>query len=291
MKYALFLGCLISAREPSYELYARKVMPHFGIELVDMPETTCCAPFSIQSLDYIGWLAMAARNLAIAEEMGLPVLAFCNDCYESLLMTSIILRDDQELRSKVNKVLSEVGKEYKGKVKVKHVLEVLQQDIGVKKIKDSVKRPLTELKIATQTGCHAVRPKMIHPTLAVSLETLDELVKAMGAKTVNYDKKEVCCGGPLRGVNDEISRQLTRQKLRGMKEAGANCVATVCPFCFIQFDLGQLEIKRAFGEEYNLPVFHFIELLSLASGLEIKDWKMRDHRIPVDSIYEKIMGR
>jgi len=290
MKYALFLGCLISAREPGYELYARKVMPHFGIELVDMPETTCCAPFSIQSLDYMGWLAMAARNLAIAEEMRLPLLAFCNDCYESLLMTSIILRDNPELRSKVNDVLSELGKEYKGKVEVKHLLEVLHQDIGVKKIKDAVKRPLTELRVATQIGCHAVRPKMIHPTLAVSPETLDKLVRATGAETVDYDKKGVCCGGPLRGVNDEISRQLTRQKLQGMKEAGANCVVTVCPFCFIQFDLGQLEIKRDFKEEYNLPVLHFVELLSLATGLEIKDWKMRDHRIPLDSVYEKIKG-
>lgn len=290
MKYALFLGCLISAREPSYELYARRVLPHFGIELVDMPETTCCAPFSIQSLDYIGWLAIAARNLAIAEEMGLPVLAFCNDCYESLLMTSIILRDEPELQSKVNEVLSEVGKEYKGKVEVKHLLEVLHQDIGEKRIKDAVQRPLTELKVASQTGCHAVRPKMIHPTLAVGPETLDELVTALGAETVDYDKKQVCCGGPLRGINDEISRQMTRQKLQGMKRAGANCIVTVCPFCFIQFDLGQLEIKRVLGEEYNLPVFHFVELLSLASGLEIKDWKMRDHRTPLNPIYEKIKG-
>ncbi|MDH5266370.1 MAG: CoB--CoM heterodisulfide reductase iron-sulfur subunit B family protein [Candidatus Bathyarchaeota archaeon] len=290
MKYALFLGCLISAREPSYELYARKVLPHFDIELVDIPETTCCAPFSIQSLDYIGWLAIAARNLAIAEEIGLPVLAFCNDCYESLLMTSIILRDDPELKTKVNDVLSQVGKEYKGKTEVKHLLEVLHQDVGAKKIKDTIKRPLTELKVATQTGCHAVRPKMIHPTLAVSPKTLDELVKATGAETVDYDKKEVCCGGPLRGINDEISRNLARQKLKGMKKAGANCIVTVCPFCFIQLDLGQLEIKRFFGEEYNLPVFHFVELLSLATGLEIKDWKMRDHRIPLNPLYEKLRG-
>ena len=144
MKYALFLGCLISAREPGYELYARKVLPRLGIELIDMPETTCCAPFSIQSLDYIGWLSIAARNLAIAEEMKLPLLAFCNDCYESLLMTNIILRDNQELRNKVNEVLSEVGKEYKGKVEVKHLLEVIHQDIGVNKIKDSVNGLLTE---------------------------------------------------------------------------------------------------------------------------------------------------
>nr|MDO8134144.1 heterodisulfide reductase-related iron-sulfur binding cluster [Candidatus Njordarchaeum guaymaensis] len=97
--------------------------------------------------------------------------------------------------------------------------------------------------------------------------------------------------GPLRGVNDEISRQMTRQKLQGMKRAGANCVVTVCPFCFIQFDLGQLEIKRVLGEEYNLPVFHFVELLGLASGLEIKDWKMHDHKIPVNPLCEKLQGR
>jgi len=79
MKYAFFVGCLIPARELNYEVAVRKVLPAFGVNLVEMKGANCCAPFSIQSLDYASWMALAARNLAIAEEMGLDIMTLCND--------------------------------------------------------------------------------------------------------------------------------------------------------------------------------------------------------------------
>lgn len=284
MKYAFFLGCLIPARELSYETSVRKVLPALGIELVDMKGANCCAPFSIQSLDHASWLALAARNLSIAEEMGLDVLTLCNDCYESLLMVNNTLKQDPNLKNSVNEILSEVGKEYKGKADVKHLVDVLYDDVGVDKLKNAVKDPLMKLRVATQPGCHLTKPKRLHLGFRKEFGALDELVRATGAETVDYDRREMCCGGPLRDIDDELSRTVARQKLMDIKKADVQGIVTVCPFCFLQFDLGQLEIKRHFKEEYNLPVLHFVELLRMAMGMKLESWEIKSHRIPLSSI-------
>ncbi len=284
LKYALFLGCLIPARELSYEISVRKVLPALGLELVDMKGANCCAPFSIQSLDYASWMALAARNLCIAEEMGLDILALCNDCYESLLMVDTILKKKSKVKNQVNKVLSEVGKEYKGTTDVKHLIDVLYDDVGVDKIKNAVSEPFTGLKVGTQPGCHLTKPKRLHFETIRGFGALDELVTATGAETVDYHGKEMCCGGPLRGIDDELAKQVARQKLIHLKNVGAQCIITVCPFCYLELDLGQLEIKRSFNEKYDLPVLHFIELLRLAMGMKLEDWEIRSHRVPLDNI-------
>lgn len=284
MKYAFFLGCLIPARELSYEVSVRKVLPELGIELVDMKGANCCAPFSIQSVDHASWLALAARDLCIAEEMGLDVMTLCNDCYESLLMVNTILKRDKAARDKVNETLSQVGKEYKGKVGVKNLVDVLYGDLGIKKVKEAIKEPFNGLRVGAQPGCHLTKPKRIHFELLRGFNDLDALVQATGVESVPYERKEMCCGGPLRDINDDLARKVSRQKLKALKDADVQAITTVCPFCFLQLDLGQLEVKRHFNEDYNLPVIHFIELLRLGMGMKLEDWEVKAHRIPITGV-------
>lgn len=287
MKYALFTGCLIPAREPSYELSVRMVLPELGVEIADMQDTNCCAPFSIQSVNSFGWMTLAARNLCIAEEMELDILTLCADCYESLSMVNDILKKNQGAREDVNEILSEAGKEFQGKIDVKHMLDVLYDDVGLEKIKEAIKRPFVGLKVGTQVGCHLVRPKMLFLGAEREYKVLDDLVRVTGAEVLDYEEKEHCCGGPLRDVNDKLARLLARQKIISMKRMGIDCVVTVCPFCFIQFDVGQLEMKSLFGEVYNLPVLHYVELLRLAMGIDLTDLEIRSHKIPLNQILEK----
>jgi len=284
MKYAFFLGCLIPAREPQYENSVRKIAPEFGIELVEMDSANCCAPFSIQSVDHASWLALAARNLCLAEEMGLNIITLCNDCYESLLMADTILKEDRETREKVNGILSEVGLQFKGKTKVKIFSDVLYEDVGIQRVKNCIKRPFNGLNVAVQPGCHLTKPKRIHFEQQLGTAALDELVEATGAKSVPYERKEACCGGPLRGINDDVALQVARQKLDSMKFAGANSIVTVCPFCFIEMDMGQVEIKRHANEVYDLPVLNLAELLRLAIGMDLEDWEIKAHRIPITNV-------
>lgn len=284
MKYAFFLGCLIPAREPHYENSVRKVAPELGVELVEMKGANCCAPFSVQSVDYTSWLALAARNLCIAEQMGLSIVTLCNDCYESLLMTNTILKENKETREKVNEILAGVGLNFKGKTDVKIFSDVLYEDVGLRKIKNAVKAPFNGLRVAVQPGCHLTKPKRIHFGERMGIAALDELVEATGAESIPYGRKEACCGGPLRGINDGVALQVAKQKLDSMKAAGVNGVVTVCPFCYLELDMGQLEIKRHLNEEYNLPVLHFAELLRIAMGMGLEDWEVKAHRIPITKI-------
>jgi len=286
MKYAFFLGCLIPAREPQYESSVRKIAPALGIELVEMEGANCCAPFSIQSLDYASWLSLAARNLCIAEQMGLNVLTLCNDCYESLLATNSILKENRELRDGVNAVLADAGLEFKGKTDVKIFSDALYEDVGVERVKDTVKKPFSGLRVAVQPGCHLTKPKRMHFGQRTGITALDELVQATGAVSVPYERKEACCGGPLRGINDEVALSVAKQKLDSMKAAGVDGIVTVCPFCYLEMDMGQIEIKRHSHQEYDLPVVSFAELLRLAMGMKLEDWEVKAHRIPITKILD-----
>jgi heterodisulfide reductase subunit B len=286
MKYAFFLGCLIPAREPQYESSVRKIAPELGIELVEMEGANCCAPFSIQSMDYTSWLSLAARNLCIAEQMGLNVLTLCNDCYESLLATNTILKENRELRDGVNAVLADAGLEFKGKTDVKIFSDALYEDVGVERVKDTVKRPFSGLRVAVQPGCHLTKPKRMHFGQRTGITALDELVQATGAVSVPYERKEACCGGPLRGINDEVALSVAKQKLDSMKAAGVDGIVTVCPFCYLEMDMGQIEIKRHSHQEYDLPVVSFAELLRLAMGMKLEDWEVKAHRIPITKILD-----
>ncbi|NIM45244.1 MAG: CoB--CoM heterodisulfide reductase subunit B [Nitrososphaeria archaeon] len=284
MKYAFYLGCLIPARAVHCEHSAKSVLTALGVDLEYMQDTTCCGPFTVQSLDYLSWLSMAARNICIAEEMNLDILTLCNDCYESLLMANEILKEDEETRGRVNEVLSDVDKEFKGGIDVKHLVEVISEDIGLEKIREAVTHPFRDLRVTTHAGCHLVRPRSLHTDIQSGFQVLDDLVEVTGARVVDYDYKEVCCGGPLKFMEDEISTELTRQKLVSFKRANVQCVVTVCPFCFTRFDLGQVEIRRLFKERYDLPVIYLMELLSLAMNLKLMESDFRWHKIKIDEI-------
>ncbi len=291
MKYAFFLGCLIPAREPQYENSVRKIAPALGMELVEMEGTNCCAPFGVQSVDYISWLALAARDLCIAEQMDLNVITLCNDCYESLLMTNRLLKEDKEIREKVNKILADVGLQFKGKTDVKIFSDALYEDVGIDKIKNAIETPFNGLRVAVQPGCHLTKPKRIHFGQRMGVTALDELVEATGAKSVPYSRKETCCGGPLRGINDDVASEVAKQKLDSMKAAGVDAIVTVCPFCYLELDSGQVELKRHTKAEYNIPVLHFAELLRIAMGMKLEDWEIKAHRIPVTKILNPSEGR
>jgi heterodisulfide reductase subunit B len=220
----------------------------------------------------------------MAEQMNLNILALCNDCYESLLATNTILKENHEVRDKVNEILADVGLEFKGKTDVKIFSDALYEDVGIKRVKDAVKRPFNGLRVAVQPGCHLTKPKRIHFKQQTGVTALDELVQATGAVSVPYERKDACCGGPLRGINDEVALHVAKQKLDSIRAAGVDCIVTVCPFCFLELDMGQLEIKRHLKEEYDLPVMNFADLLRMAMGMKLENWEIKAHRIPITKI-------
>ena len=288
--YALFLGCTIPARQPNYELSARKALTKLGIKLVDLDDLTCCCPPPIQSINLETSQAVAAYNICLAEEAGLDIVALCNGCFESLAMANAALKKDEKVRAKVNGILSKVGKEFKGTIEVKHFLQVLIDDIGVECIKASVVKPLNTLKVAPFYGCHSLRPsELLEFDDPERPHILEDLIEALGAESVEYRDKLKCCGGLLRGISDDLSLSLARDKIINTTKAGAECIATLCPFCFVALDIGQIQVKSKFNEVYDMPILHYSELLALALGVDPKELALRTHKIKTDKVLEKIL--
>lgn len=289
ISYALFLGCTIPARQPHYEISARKALTKLGIELVDLENMTCCAPPPIQSIDLETSLAVAAYNICLAEEADLNIVTLCTGCFESLAMTNTLLKENQQLKAKVNKILAEAGKEFRGSKEVRHYLQVLMNDIGLEKLKDNITRPLNNLKVASFSGCHLLRPSnLLRFDDPERPRIFDTLVEALGAKSIWYKNKLRCCGGLLRGYADDVALAIARDKIVNTTNAGADCIATLCPFCFLTLDLGQMLMKSTYKEEYNMPVIHYAELLSLSLGVDPKELALNFHKVKIDKVLEKI---
>jgi len=287
--YALFLGCTIPARQPHYEASARKSLAQLGIELVDLANMTCCAPPPLQSIDLETSLSMAAYNICLAEEADLNMVTLCTGCFESLAMANAMLKENEKLKARVNQILSSAGKEFKGNKEVKHYLRVLLDDVGLDRLKKTVSKDLSNLKAASFSGCHLLRPsallKFDDPERP---HVFDDLIEALGAKSIWYRNKLKCCGGLLRGYADDIALAIAREKIVNTTKAGADCIVTLCPFCFLTLDLGQMLIKSSFHEEYNMPVLHYTELLSLGLGIDPKELALDFHKIRIDKVLNKI---
>jgi heterodisulfide reductase subunit B len=287
--YALFLGCTIPAREPSYEVSARKALKALGVELNDMKGSTCCAPIPIESLDYMTSLSTAAYNVALAEEMNMDMVTLCNGCFQNLCRTNEVLKKDGHLREKVNEILVDTGKRFRGTKNVYHYLQVLNRDVGRDSIKKSVSRSLKALKVAPFYGSHLLKPsEILRFDEFEDPHVLDDLIAATGAQPVQYLYKNRCCGGLLRGTADDLAVGIARKVISSAVKSKADCMTTVCPFCWLQLDTGQLEIRRTFNETYNIPILHYPELLCLALGIEPKELGLQTHRVRVDSILQKI---
>lgn len=287
--YALFLGCTIPARQPHYELSARKALTKLGIDLVDLANMTCCAPPPLQSIDLETSLSISAYNICLAEEADLNVVTLCTGCFESLAMTNTMLKKNEKLRARVNQILANAGKEFKGTKEVRHYLQVLTDDVGLNRLKESVTKNMSKLRVAAFYGCHALRPsellKLDDPERP---RIFEDLIEVLGAKSVWYRNKLKCCGGLLRGYADDVALAIARDKVVNTTKASADCIATLCPFCFLTLDLGQILMKSAYQEEYNIPVLHYAELLCLGLGIEPKELAFDFHKIKVDNLLNKI---
>ena len=251
-RFAFFPGCLIPARHPAMEFAIRKTLENLDVEIVDLEGASCCPdPIYFKSKDKISWLAVAARNLCLAEEQGLEIFTNCSGCTATLSETWHLLEDEQ-LRERVNRRLARIGKEYRGTTRVRHVVTLLRDRVGVLEVAKSVTRPLQDLRVAIHYGCHLLKPSRImnvddpnNPTV------MEELVKAVGAHPVRHRNWYLCCGKACQ--SSDVPSNMMHDLLGTVNDEQADLLCMICPTCFGQFDHGQAKIGKQFDEDFKTP--------------------------------------
>jgi len=285
MKYAFFPGCTLEAAAKESMMATKKVAEALGIELVELDEWTCCGATHSQDVSEFTSLATNARNIALAERLGLPLLTVCNTCTLMLRKTKAQLDENEEIREKVNNILKEAGLEYKGKSEVTHFLWVLIKDYGLENLNSKVKRPLKDVKVANFYGCHLLRPNDIMGfENYLNPKSMELVAETLGAETILFDKRLDCCGFHAVFPAEEEVLKMSGQICLSAKKEGAECLVTPCPLCQMQLDMYQHDSQKKFKEDITMPVLHLSQLIGLALGLSPEELGLNRHVVNTNQI-------
>jgi heterodisulfide reductase subunit B2 len=132
------------------------------------------------------------------------------------------------------------------------------------------------MKIACYYGCQIVRP-FIGFDDRYNPASMDKIMNALGAETVDWPLKTRCCGGSLTGTIQEVGMRLSYLLLREAKRSGADAVATACPLCQFNLECYQKDMSKSYHESVDMPVVYFTQLMGMAFGLGEKELGM--HRL------------
>ncbi|MCF8024501.1 MAG: CoB--CoM heterodisulfide reductase iron-sulfur subunit B family protein [Desulfobacteraceae bacterium] len=290
--YSLYTGCLIRSRLPHLEKSARVVLGRLGVELSEMEGATCCPEgIGFRGLDQEAWLTMAARNLSLNGQDANSLMTLCSGCYSTFRECQHILSRNPSLREKVESNLAHLNRQYDPEASAEHFARFLYEYVGPATLGSLVTHPLNGLKVALHYGCHFIRPSQLidfddpdHPT------KLEELVEALGGEAIDYPRKMMCCGFPIAGVDPKNSLLMGFEKLKLMKENGAQAVVVICPSCMLQFDFNQRRMEKEIDFKLGLPIFYLTELIGLAMGEAVDTLGLKLHRTNVETALG-VLGR
>jgi heterodisulfide reductase subunit B len=257
-----------------------------GIDLIEPAGWTCCGATAAHQTDPVLAASLPAANLLKVRDMGLEMIANCAACYNRMKAANHEVSTDPTMRKKV---CDAIGRDYDGSVKVRHIVEVLLEDIGLDNIKSAFKQSLNGLPIASYYGCLLVRPHEVtnfddpeNPT------SLDRLVTAMGGISLEWPHKVECCGGGLSLTRTDVVVNLTDSIVGMAKAAGAQCIAVCCPMCQINLDLRQQDIEKQTGTQHDMPVMYITQLLGLCLGISPDELGINKLMVSPANVIERI---
>lgn len=292
MKFGYYPGCSLEGTAVEYDISTRAVCKVLGAELIELDDWSCCGATMAPSVNRLLSLALATRNLAIAEKDMLQIIMPCSACFNRLSVTNEILLNDPKLREKVNKALEGTGLQYKGNVIVRHLADFIVNVVGLEKIAEKVVKPLKNLRVSPYYGCLITRPRTKASFDSIEYpEILERLIVTLGGIPFPSDLKTACCGGSIMVTKEEVALPLAKDILVGIKEIGAHCIITACPFCQMNLDVKQPNVESKFNVDISLPVFYFTQLMGLAFGLGPKELGIDKNIVPTGKILKFLEGK
>lgn len=292
VKFTYYPGCSSQGSARHLDESLRAIAPEIGIEMEELDDWNCCGA----SVGHIGGgqlpnLALTGRNLAKAEEQGKrDIVTGCAACYLNTHAGNEKIKSDVNKRTQVNEALAAGDLAYEGDLQVRHMCEVIVNDVGLDKVKERVTNPLTGLKVAGYVGCQTVRPFAgtdgggAYDTYE-DPDFLDDFAEACGAEAVPFNPKTSCCGGSVAVMSPDRTLHLIKTILEAAEEAGADVISTPCPLCQTNVEMYQDAINKEYGTSFNIPVVFYSQLMAVAFGMdEKKDAALQRNTIRSDKL-------
>ncbi len=271
MKYFLYWGCSLEASGANYLKSLKPVCKKLGIEFEEIEDWNCCGA----SVSYVGAKdftikVLNARNLALAEKTAsYDIVAPCSSCYVQMNRANHEIQENESIRNLINNILAKAGLEYNGTLRVRHIQDILFNDVGIKRIRDAVIKPLNGLKVAGYVGCQSVRPYGEYDSVERP-KVQDKIIEALGAEPVKFPKKMQCCGSGIFFPEMELCLGLVKDILEDAISHGAKIISTICPMCAMNLEMYQTRINKIYGTHIEIPVVYLTQLIAVAFGMDLK---------------------
>lgn len=286
MKYAYYPGCSLESTAWDYDRSTRAVCTALDIELEEIRDWTCCGSTPAHVSNASLATALPVLNLQKAAEMGCSVMTACASCYSRLRTANHKIRHLPAERERCETI---TGKVYDGEVEVLHVVDVLANRLGADVIRQSVRSPLSGLRIASYYGCLlSRRPAVVAFESADHPTSMDRLMEAVGAVSVEWPYKTECCGASLSMSRPDAVARLSARLLSMAREAGADCLALACPMCHVNLDLRQPDALATLPDKVATPVLYVTQLLGLALGLSRDELGLNALTVSAEPLLQKI---
>ena len=264
---AYYPGCTLKTRARNFEQAALASMATLGVRLVEIPRWNCCGSvYSLAADDLVHHLA-PVRVLIRARESGAgKLVTLCAFCYNTLKRADLLMKQDVEKRDALNDFMEEEP-DYRGEVGVVHLLEVLRDDIGWERVSQTVKLPLSGVRIAPYYGCTLLRPQEVAIDRVERPTVLQDLLHVLGATVVDFPFSTECCGSYQIVSDSDLVEECARDILGSALREGAEALVLSCPLC--DFNLGQAQRRLAakYADFDEVPLFYFTQLLAGGLGL------------------------
>ena len=294
LKYAYFPGCV--AQGACRELYqsTQALTQALGNELVELKKAACGGSGTFKEDSQLLEDTVNARNIALAEQLNLPLLTHCSTCQGVIGHVDERLKEcqkkDPAYVDSVNGLLQKEGcLPYQGSSEVKHLLYALTTDYGLEEIQQRVTRALSGLRCAAFYGCYLLRAQKSMPyDDPYRPEAMENMFRAVGATPIYYRGRTQCCGWPLASYATTQSFKMAGMHIQDAIAAGADCIVTPCPLCHLNLDSRQPEVEAVIGRQLGLPVLHLPQLIALALGIKPKQLGLDRHIVSTRSVLEKL---
>lgn len=294
LKYAYFPGCVAQGACRELHQSTQALARALEIELVELKQASCCGSGTFKEDSQLLEDTVNARNIALAEELHLPLLTHCSTCQGVLGHVDERLKTAQTRNpaylEQVNGLLGKQGcSPYKGSTEVKHILWALVGDVGLEALQAKVTRKLAGLKCAAFYGCYLLRAQEHLPyDDPFNPQSMEAVFQAVGAIPVQYRGRTQCCGWPLSSYATEQSFKMAGMHIQAAINAEADCIVTPCPLCHLNLDSRQPEVEKVIGRSLGLPILHLPQLVALALGVPPTELGLDRHIVSTRAVLEKL---